>query len=116
MLDGVTSLLTYQASIYLTTGEAPRRMGNGHPTVVPYETVAASDGDFVLAVRNDEQFRRFCRVAELEAVDTDPRFATNAGRVRHYDLLQPQLTAVLRRRTRTDWIDALTAAGVPRVA
>jgi crotonobetainyl-CoA:carnitine CoA-transferase CaiB-like acyl-CoA transferase len=113
MLDGVAALLCYQASIYFTTGEVPQRMGNRHPTIAPYESFDASDGEFVLAVGNDEQFRRFCDVAGLGALATDPRYATNPARVGNYGELRATLAATLRRRTRAEWIDALTAAGVP---
>ena len=113
MLDGVAALLSYQAGIFFATGAAPPRMGNRHPTIVPYETFEASDGEFVLAVGNDDQFRRFCGVAGLDALAADERFATNPGRVRAYDTLRPLLAAALRRRARAHWIDALTAAGVP---
>ena len=78
MLDTVAALLTYQAGIYFATDTPPVRLGNRHPTIVPYETFTASDGDFVLAVGNDDQWRRFCEVAGL---DPDERFATNRGRV-----------------------------------
>jgi crotonobetainyl-CoA:carnitine CoA-transferase CaiB-like acyl-CoA transferase len=113
MLDGVAALLSYQAGIFFATGDAPPRMGNRHPTIVPYETFAASDGEFVLAVGTDEQFRRFCGVAGIAPLAADERFATNPGRVQNYDLLRPLLAASLRRRTRSAWIEALTAAGVP---
>src|SRR5213075_3397341 len=78
MLDSVASLLTYQAGNYFASGKAPSRLGNRHPSIVPYETFAASDGDFVLAVGNDDQWRRFCAAAEI---NEDPRFATNRQRV-----------------------------------
>ena len=110
MLDSVAALLTYQAAIYFATGSAPRRMGNRHPTIVPYETFSASDSEFVLAIGNDEQWRRFCGVA---AFDDDGRFATNRGRVTRYDELKPMLDARLRTRTRADWMERLAAAGVP---
>ena len=113
MLDGVAALLSYQAGIFFATGEAPPRMGNRHPTIVPYETFEASDGEFVLAVGNDEQFRRFCQVAALHTIAADERFATNPGRVRNYTSLRVELAAALRRRSRSEWIEALTAAGVP---
>jgi crotonobetainyl-CoA:carnitine CoA-transferase CaiB-like acyl-CoA transferase len=113
MLDGVAALLSYQAGIFFATGEAPSRMGNRHPTIVPYETFEASDGEFVLAVGNDAQFRRFCQVARLDAMAADERFATNPGRVGNYAALRVQLAAALRRRSRAEWIEALTAAGVP---
>jgi crotonobetainyl-CoA:carnitine CoA-transferase CaiB-like acyl-CoA transferase len=110
MLDSVVALLTYQAGICFATGAAPPRLGNRHPTIVPYETFSAADGDFVLAVGNDDQWRRFCRVA---ALDEDARFATNRQRVTNYDELRPVLAERLRTRTRAQWIEALTAAAVP---
>ena len=110
MLDSVAALLTYQAGIYFATGTAPARMGNRHPTIVPYETFTASDGDFVLAVGNDDQWRRFCAVAGLDA---DERFATNRGRVTGYAELRPLVAARLRPQPRRYWIEKLTAAGVP---
>ena len=67
MLDSVVALLTYQAGNYFASGRVPTRLGNRHPSIVPYETFAASDGDFVLAVGNDDQWRRFCEVAGLRA-------------------------------------------------
>src|SRR5712691_7288987 len=88
MLDSVAALLTYQAGIYFATGSAPRRIGNRHPTIVPYETFSASDGDFVLAVGNDDQWKRFCQVA---AFAEGERFATNRDRVIRYDELRPLL-------------------------
>jgi crotonobetainyl-CoA:carnitine CoA-transferase CaiB-like acyl-CoA transferase len=113
MLDGVAALLSYQAAIFFATGETPPRMGNRHPTIVPYETFEAADGEFVLAVGNDAQFKRFCGVADLQGIADDERFATNPGRVRNYAELRAALAAALRGRPRTEWIDALTAAGVP---
>jgi crotonobetainyl-CoA:carnitine CoA-transferase CaiB-like acyl-CoA transferase len=110
MLDSVAALLTYQAGIHFATGNSPRRIGNRHPTIVPYEVFSASDGDFVLAVGNDEQWRRFCTVAGLPH---DERFGTNRQRVVHYDELKPALVDILRRDTRQGWIGRLQAAGVP---
>jgi crotonobetainyl-CoA:carnitine CoA-transferase CaiB-like acyl-CoA transferase len=110
MLDTVAALLTYQAGIYFATDAPPVRMGNRHPTIVPYETFAAADGEFVLAVGNDDQWRRFCEVADLVA---DERFATNRGRVTGYADLKPLVAGRLRSQPRSYWIDKLTAAGVP---
>ena len=113
MLDSVVAMLTYQAGIYFTTGRAPVRLGNRHPTIAPYETFETSDGELVLAVGNDEIWKRFCRVAGLDALAGDARFVTNAGRVSHYAELRPLVAAALRRRSRADWVAALDAAGVP---
>jgi formyl-CoA transferase/CoA:oxalate CoA-transferase len=113
MLDATAALLTYQAGIYFATGATPGRMGNRHPTIVPYETFDAADGGFVVAVGNDEQWRRFCAVLERGPLAVDERFATNRARVANYDTLRPMLAETLRARTRTAWVDALRTAGVP---
>jgi len=110
MLDAVAALLTYQAGNYFANGRPPARLGNRHPSIVPYETFAASDGDFVLAVGNDEQWGKFCAVAGLPQ---DPRFSTNRQRVTAYDELRPLVAASLRTQPRGHWIERLTAAGVP---
>jgi formyl-CoA transferase/CoA:oxalate CoA-transferase len=113
MLDATAALLTYQAGIYFATGVTPGRMGNRHPTIVPYETFDAADGGFVVAVGNDEQWRRFCAVLKREPLALDERFATNRARVANYDTLRPMLAEALRARTRTAWVDDLRTAGVP---
>ena len=113
MLDSTAAMLTYQAGIYFMTGRTPVRMGNRHPTIAPYETFATADGELVLSVGNDDQWRRFCRAAGLDALGTDERFATNGARVDHYDELGPILVDRLRTRTRAEWIATLDAAGVP---
>jgi crotonobetainyl-CoA:carnitine CoA-transferase CaiB-like acyl-CoA transferase len=113
LLDSVAALLTYQAGIQFATGEAPKRMGNRHPTITPYETFTAADGDFVLAVGNDALWKKFCDVAGLESIVADPRFATNRARVTAYDELRPLLEDLFRTRPRTAWIDELKAAGIP---
>lgn len=113
MLDATAALLTYQAGIYFATGATPGRLGNRHPTIVPYETFEAADGDFVVAVGNDEQWRRFCAAIGQEALGVDERYATNRARVARYDTLRPMLAAVLRSRTRAAWVEVLRGAGVP---
>jgi crotonobetainyl-CoA:carnitine CoA-transferase CaiB-like acyl-CoA transferase len=110
MLDSVVALLTYQAGIYFATGSAPPRLGNRHPTIVPYETFRASDGDFVVAVGNDDQWRRFCAVTGFAA---EARFATNRDRVTHYAELKPALDSCLAAAPRAFWIERLKVAGVP---
>jgi crotonobetainyl-CoA:carnitine CoA-transferase CaiB-like acyl-CoA transferase len=113
MLDSTAALLTYQAGIYFATGATPGRMGNRHPTIVPYETFAGSDGEFVVAVGNDEQWRRFCRILGLNGLAADERFATNSARVGNYDALRPLLVDRMRSRKRAEWVKELKAAGVP---
>jgi crotonobetainyl-CoA:carnitine CoA-transferase CaiB-like acyl-CoA transferase len=110
MLDSVAALLTYQAGNFFASGKVPSRLGNRHPSIVPYETFEASDGAFVLAVGNDDQWRRFLTIAELP---DEERFATNRQRVTRYDELRPFVADRLRTESRRHWIDRLTAAGVP---
>ena len=110
MLDAVAALLTYQAGNYFASGKVPARLGNRHPSIVPYETFEAADGEFVLAVGNEDLWRRFCEVAEL---DLGERFETNRQRVTQYDELRPLIASALTRHPRQYWIDRLTAAGVP---
>jgi crotonobetainyl-CoA:carnitine CoA-transferase CaiB-like acyl-CoA transferase len=112
MLDGAAALLTYQAGNYFTTGEAPKRLGNRHPTIVPYELFRTSDGEIVIAVGNDRIWRRFCEAASLPHLAVE-RFATNVDRVRHYDELKPLLDRAFASRTRADWLALLKAVGVP---
>ena len=113
MLDSVAALLTYQAGIYFVTGAPPKRTGNAHPTVAPYETFQVADGEVVLAVGNDALWRKFCTSAGLEVHAADPRFATNGERVRNYDVLRPIVADALLGRTRAEWLDLLNEAGVP---
>jgi crotonobetainyl-CoA:carnitine CoA-transferase CaiB-like acyl-CoA transferase len=113
MLDGVIALLTYHSSMHLVANTSSPRVGNGHATIAPYDTFRASDGEFFLAVGNDEQFRRFCEAAGLQQLPTDPRFATNPARVEHRIELAAQLEPVLTQHSRKHWIAVLTEAGVP---
>jgi len=113
MLDSTAALLTYQAAIYFATGQPPTRMGNRHPTIVPYETFEASDGEFVLAVGSEGLWRKFCELLDAPGVAEDPRFATNRDRVSHYGILRPLLAERIRQRSRAEWIERLMAAGVP---
>jgi crotonobetainyl-CoA:carnitine CoA-transferase CaiB-like acyl-CoA transferase len=113
MLDATAALLTYQAGNYFATGQVPARMGNRHPTIVPYESFQTADGDFVIAGGNDDIWRRLCTALELDALSTDPRFATNRDRSAHYDELRPILDRALRTRTRAEWVRRLGEVGVP---
>ena len=116
MLDSVTALLTYQASIAFTTGTTPTRMGNRHPSIAPYDTFAVSDGEFVLSVGNDDQFARLARVLDRASMATDARFDTNANRVRNYDALRRELTQAFSSWKRSDLLKALSGVGVPASA
>ncbi len=113
MLDATAALLTYQAGNYFTTGETPGRLGNRHPTIVPYEVFDTCDGRIVIAVGNDEIWRRFCAVAGLSELAADERFVDNRCRVTNYAELKPLLDAAFKRRTREEWLTTLRGAGVP---
>jgi crotonobetainyl-CoA:carnitine CoA-transferase CaiB-like acyl-CoA transferase len=113
MLDSIAALLTYQASAYFATGALPPRMGNAHLSIVPYDTFDARDGQVMLAVGNDDQWRRFCDIAGLGELAGDERFATNPQRVVNRAALQPLLDAALLTRDRADWLERCTRAGVP---
>lgn len=113
LLDVQVATLANQALSYLATGTSPGRLGNAHPSIVPYQAFATSDGHVILAVGNDGQFARFCDVAGVPGLGTDARFATNPDRVRNRDVLIPILQGLMSGRTMDDWITALTAASVP---
>ena len=113
LFDTQVAWLINQGVGYLTDGKVPPRRGNDHPTIVPYGSFPASDGDFILAVGNDAQFRRFAAEAGDPAVAEDPRFATNTARVTHRDQLIPRIEALTRIRSRADWLDRMASIGVP---
>ncbi|HUE88720.1 MAG TPA: CoA transferase [Vicinamibacterales bacterium] len=113
MLDATAALLTYQAGNYFASGQVPARMGNRHPTIVPYESFHASDGEFVIAGGNDEIWRRLCHVIGRPELAEDARYRTNKDRVVRYDEVRAELERALETGTRDEWVRALTAAGVP---
>jgi crotonobetainyl-CoA:carnitine CoA-transferase CaiB-like acyl-CoA transferase len=113
LLDTQVAMLANLGANYLVTGQAPRRAGNAHQNIVPYQVFEVADGHLILAVGNDAQFERFCAVAGCTELAADERFARNAARVRHRDTLVPLLAPVLRARGRADWLAALEAAKVP---
>jgi crotonobetainyl-CoA:carnitine CoA-transferase CaiB-like acyl-CoA transferase len=113
MLDATAALLTYQAGNYFATGEVPARMGNRHPTIVPYESFHAADGEFVIAGGNDEIWRRLCGVIGRPELADDARFRTNADRATRHGEVKALLEDALRTRTRAEWVRELTTAGVP---
>ena len=113
MLDSVTALLSYQASSAFATGAAPVRMGNRHPSIAPYDTFAASDGEFVLSVGNDDLFRRLAGALGRPALADDARFRTNADRVLNHDALRHELSGLLASWRLQDLLRELARAGVP---
>ncbi|MGZ6008217.1 MAG: CaiB/BaiF CoA transferase family protein [Rhizomicrobium sp.] len=113
LFDCQAAALANQATNYLAGGMIPTRLGNAHPNIVPYQVFATADGHLILATSNDNQFRRFAKVADIEAVANDPRFARNAERVAHRQLVVDLLKPIFSRRTTAQWISDLEAANVP---
>ena len=113
LLDVQVATLANQASNYLVGGVVPRRMGNAHPSIVPYQTFPTADSDMILAIGNDGQFARFCQVAGHPEWAQDERFATNPQRVRHRAELIPLLRQTTVMRTTAEWVSALEQADVP---
>jgi crotonobetainyl-CoA:carnitine CoA-transferase CaiB-like acyl-CoA transferase len=110
LLDTQVSVLANQALNWMASGKVPHRMGNGHANLVPYQGFSAKDGDLIIAVGNDSQFRKLCSVLGLEV---DPRFATNPGRVTHRAELIPLLQEAIGGWAKSDLYEALEAEGVP---
>ena len=113
LLDSCVALLANQGMSYLATGESPKRIGNTHPSIVPYQVFPTADGAIILACGNDNLFAKFCAVARRDDLARDERFARNAGRVSHRSTLVPILEAVFRQRLTDAWVEALEEAGVP---
>lgn len=113
LLDVQVACLANQAMNYLTTGSPPRRLGNAHPNIVPYQDFPTADGDFILTVGNDGQFRKFAEVAGQPQWADDPRFASNKQRVAN----RAELITLIRQatvfKTTAEWVSQLEAAGVP---
>lgn len=113
LLDSQVAWLINQGAAYLANRKIPGRLGNGHPTIVPYETFPASDKQFILAVGNDTQFRKFLEVAGRTELMDDERFATNAERVRNRAHVVPEIAEITREKTANEWLEELTKVGVP---
>lgn len=113
LFDSQLAWLANQGTAHLMTGATPQRLGNGHPTIVPYNAFPASDGMFILAIGNDGQFQKFCAAAGEPGIAEDPRFATNAARVRHRDAIEAEVSRLTRQKTRQEWAQLLAPLGVP---
>ena len=113
LLDSQIALLAYQNTNYFATGKPPRRIGNLHPNIVPYQPFRASDGEVILACGNDNLYRKFCEAAGCAELAADSRFATNGKRVENRDELARLLGAIFAKRTKKEWVELLDAAGVP---
>ncbi len=113
LLDVQVAMLANQAESYLVSGRTPARLGNSHPSIVPYQAFATKDGHIVVAVGNDGQFQRLCEVLGRPGLAQDERFATNASRVRHRAELVAAMAPLLAARASREWVAALEQAGVP---
>ncbi len=113
LLDAQVAWLANRAGDWLISGIEPQRLGNAHPSIVPYETFHAADGYINLAVGTDDHFRRFCREAGRDDLADDPRWQTNAGRVEGRETLVPELRTLVAQRTVAEWSELLDRAHVP---
>ena len=113
LMDTLVAFNANQILNYWCSGDIPRRWGNAHINICPYQVFATSDGHLILAVGNDSQFRNFCKAAGREELSEDARFRTNPDRLKNRDLLVPIVEAIMRGRSKSAWVSALEAAGVP---
>lgn len=113
LLDVQVGWLFNQGLNYLTGGKIPKRLGTAHPNTVPYQVFPTSDGWIIIAGNNDDQFKRFCNAADRPELCFDSRFATNADRVKHRDVLVPIVEAILKTKPMAYWVETLEKANVP---
>lgn len=113
LLDSHIAMLANQNSNYMTSGVVPKRYGNAHQNVVPYQVFASSDGHLIVAIGNESQFKAYCKVIGRPELAEDPDYAVNSKRLENRDVLVPLLEDIMKTRTRDDWISSLQAVGVP---
>jgi crotonobetainyl-CoA:carnitine CoA-transferase CaiB-like acyl-CoA transferase len=113
ILESTLSILVNQAQNAFVSGEAPGRLGNAHPNIVPYETFETVDGAIAIGVGSERQWPRFCEALGLAQLADDVRFGDNARRVTNREALRPLLATRLRERSSADWLAALRAADIP---
>jgi crotonobetainyl-CoA:carnitine CoA-transferase CaiB-like acyl-CoA transferase len=113
LLDAQVAVLGYQALNYFVSGNQPRRLGNAHPNIVPYDVFPVADGDVIIASGNDGQYRKLCDVLGVNALGTDARFATNKDRILNRAEFNETFYPIFRRFTRAQLLPQLDAAGVP---
>ena len=113
LLDTQVSVLANQAMNFLVSGKAPRRLGNAHPNIVPYQVFPVADGHVVIAVGNDGQFKRLCQILDVPTLADDPLYATNPARVKNRTVLCDRLADLTATLLRADLLSALEKAGVP---
>ncbi len=113
LLDSAIAAMVNQASNYLISGVPPKRYGNAHPNIVPYQAFKTKDSYMILAVGNDSQFEKFCKVAGREDLANNPDFATNPKRVENREKLIPIIKDIMLTKTTAEWCKLLTEAKVP---
>ena len=113
LLDTQIAMLANQALSFLVGGVSPGRLGNAHPTIVPYRVFDAQGGPIVIAVGNNRQFAALCAVLGVPELATDPRYASNGNRVQNRAALEATLQAIVAQRTVTELMDKLQSSGVP---
>lgn len=113
LLDTQVAWLSYVGQNYLTSGQVPRRCGNHHPNIMPYQVFGAADGLLILAVGNDAQFERFCNFCGRGEIARDPRFATNARRLKHRETITPIVADLIAAHPIRHWVEGLTKVNVP---
>jgi formyl-CoA transferase len=113
LLDVQVAMLANMGSNYLTSGNIPKRWGNAHQNIVPYQTFATADSHIIVAAGNDAQYRKFVQIGERAELADDPRFLSNPLRVQHRDILVPMLADMVKGKTKNEWISALELAAVP---
>ena len=113
LLDSMVAFNANQISGYLVSGNIPKRYGNAHPNVVPYQVFPCKDGHIILAVGNDSQFASLCKVAGRSELAEDERFRLMSGRIVNRDALIPLIAGIMRTRGMHEWIEVLEAANVP---
>ena len=113
LLDSQVSWLSYVAQSYLISGNIPDRIGNDHPSIVPYQTVKAKDGLMVLAIANDRQFKNFCEFSGLYDLCENSKFKSNSSRVKNRKELNKIIGKTILKKTITEWVQGLTKINVP---
>ncbi|MFN8629581.1 MAG: CoA transferase [Chloroflexota bacterium] len=113
LLESTLAVLVNQAQNAFASGQAPRRLGNAHPNIVPYETFKTADGEIAIGVGSERQWPRVCASLGLEELIDDPRFATNGARVEHRATLRPILAARFEAKTTAHWLAEMDAAEIP---
>ena len=113
LMSSALSGMVNQTAGFLLSGNVPTRMGNEHPSIYPYEPLPTADGEIILAIGNDRQFRSLCGVLGVPHLATDPRFGTPPDRSHNRKALRPLLVDLLATRPASDWFDIFTQAGLP---